>query len=135
MLFHKRTSFFPFLVALLSLGLLVFMFYAFSYKSGSFSSKPSPVVAISSDEYRASVKELASAFDQKMADASDVMTQRVVVEQTLTALLALRVPVEYQSTHLQLALALNSMKDGLASQNVSIDAALAQWQAAVSAIK
>jgi len=128
--FHRRKSLFPYLVAFLSLILVVFMFYAFSYKTNRVIKTDDAVLAVTSEDYKKDVQPIIESFDQKMVLANDPLAQLVAVEESLNDLLAVRVPTEYQSVHLRLALALNAMKETLRTGDRNIDEARLQWQTA-----
>ena len=131
---HKHHIFFPLLVALLSLGLLVFMFYAFAYTSGSPKDVQPEPASISTDEYRASLHVIVTAFDQSPALQARSTNRLAGVDAALNSLLALRVPPESQRTHLELALTLSSMKDRIA-RNEDINELLEKWQAQTAEYK
>ncbi len=138
MFFHKRRSYFPLVIILLSVFLLVFMFFTLSFKSeksGSPLEEPIEIPTVSSQAYQTQVKEISRLFEQKLALANDRDAQRAIVEETLTALLALRVPVAYQTAHLQFALALNSMQEALTGEDQTMDAALAQYRATMASLQ
>jgi hypothetical protein len=128
--FHRRKSLFPYLVIFLSLVLVLFMFYAFSFQKNRVIQTDDAVIAVTTEDYKKEVKPVLDSFDQKISLAKDPLAQLVAVEESLNELLALRVPTEYQSVHLNLALALNAMKETLRTGDRNIDAALLQWQTA-----
>lgn len=130
--FHRRRSFFPLLVALLSVSLLGFMMVVFLSQPPQTGNEltQEPVSTISSEDYHASARAVVASFDQKIQVAQDVPSRRAVVQSSLSALLALRVPVEYQNAHLHLALALNAMQSALGSDDQLFEEALAQWREA-----
>lgn len=132
---HRRRSYFPFLIILLSIGLLLFMFYSLSYKQSAPRLQPIDPEVISSREYQSHVRALITTFDEQMIPAQDVESRRVVVAQTLSSLLLLRVPVEFQQAHLQLALSLNAMNESFDSENANFDSALVQWNEAATVLK
>lgn len=128
--FHRRKSLFPYLVIFLSLVLVLFMFYAFSFQKNRVIQTDDAVITVTTEDYKKEVKPVLDSFDQKINLAKDPLAQLVAVEESLNELLALRVPTEYQSVHLNLALALNAMKETLRTGDRNIDAALLQWQTA-----
>ncbi len=128
--FHHRKSLFPYLVIFLSLVLVLFMFYTFSYKADKVITSNDAVISVTTQDYQSDVKPVIESFDQKMLLAKDSLAQLVAVEESLNELLALRVPSDYQNIHLELALALNSMKENLRTGDRNIDEALVEWQTA-----
>lgn len=117
MKFHQRHSFFPLVLGLLTLGLIVLMFYAFAGRHPSEttpSTQPNPV---SAQEYEQSLQALMSTFVVTYDESTDDLSRLVLVEQTLANLLALRVPAEDKQTHLELAVGLNQMQQALRAKS------------------
>lgn len=126
---------FPIIITLLSLGLVVFMYYAFSFKTEKPITSTNSVIAVTSEDYQKEAQEIILSFDNKMALTEDSLAKLVAVEETLNTLLALHVPNEFQGVHLELALALNSMKETLRFGDRNIDTALVEWQVASAKVK
>ena len=135
MFIHHRHPLFPIVVALISLVLVVFMYYAFSFKTEIPITSTNSVIAVTTEDYQKESLDIIASFDNKMTLATDPLAQLVVVEETLNTLLALHVPNEFQGVHLELALSLNSMKETLRFGDRNIDAALVQWQTASAKVK
>ncbi len=112
-MFHKRHSFFPLVLALLTLGLIVFMFYAFTGKQSVSVRQTSEVPPVSSQEYEKELSTLTKSFVEQYPQKEDELSRLVLVEQTLQSLLSLRVPVEAKEMHLNLAVELNQMQQAL----------------------
>ncbi len=112
---HKRLSFFPLILAFLTLGLILLMFYSFSFADRGASAPivEEVVTPVNSDEYQQSVSGIVTGFQADFADAEDNLKQIFVTEKTLAKILALKVPTEFQSAHLGLAMSLNNIVSGL----------------------
>jgi hypothetical protein len=113
MLFHKRHSFFPLILALLTLGLILLMFYAFTGKQPASTSVSQEVTPISSQEYQKEFTTLITSFVEQYPQKEDDLSRLVLVEQTLSFLLSLRVPTEAKEQHLNMAVELNQMQQAL----------------------
>jgi len=113
---HHRSFFLPILI-LLTIGLVVFMFFSLtdSFKPPEFSQQV--ITPVSLQEYTNSIKTIGKKFVESYQVAENDMTKLVLVENTLSELLALRVPVEYKETHLELAVALSQMQTALKAQD------------------
>lgn len=114
---HHRHSFFPLVLGLLTLGLIVLMFYAFAGRRPSEATPPVQLNPVSTEEYEKSLQTLMSSFVVAYDESADDLSRLVLVEQTLTNLLALRVPAEEKQTHLELAVGLNQMQQALRAKN------------------
>ena len=113
MLFHQRHSFFPLVLAGLTIVLVVFMFYAFT---GQIS--PNVVIIpeappVSDAEYQDELTAVMSVFIENYQHQTDNLTRLVLVEQTLEKLLTIRVPADRKEVHLSLAVELNQMQQAL----------------------
>ena len=113
MLFHRRHSFFPLVLALLTLLLIVLMFYAFTGTQPTANRVTSEVTPVSSQEYQQELRALIQSFIEQYGQKEDDILRLVLVEQTLQSLLSLRVPVEAKEMHLSIAVELNQMQQAL----------------------
>lgn len=108
---HWHPTFFPLALALLTLALIAFMVVAFSGgKASSLMANETP--AVSDDAYQEQAKAVMVSFEAEYKAADD-LAKLLLVEKTLNALLALRVPVSFKDLHLELAFSLNQMREGL----------------------
>lgn len=117
MKFHQRHSFFPLVLGLLTLGLIVLMFYAFAGRRPSETTPPVQLNPVTTQEYEQSIQSLMSTFVVTYDESTDDLSRLVLVEQTLQQLLALRVPAEDKQTHLELAVGLNQMQQALRAKS------------------
>ena len=131
-MFHHRRSLFPLLLALLTLVLVIFMFYAFtgrSLKRSNVVGEPSPV---SAQQYQTELHELTSTFVEQYEGEANDLARLVLVETTLQKLLSLRVPTEQKDRHLALAVELNQMQQALRQQNGEADVAFERFKVYVA---
>ena len=98
---------------LLTLTLAAFMVAVFSSRSGEPAVGGEQEIGVSEEDYRLELKELMSAFRESYASAQDDLARLVLVEQTMNRLLTLRVPSNQKDLHLELAFALNRLREGL----------------------
>lgn len=110
MIFH-RLSFFPLTLALLTLALALLMFYAFM---GTPRSTPrvveQSVTPVSEKDYQEEMRVLTSTFVKVYQAETNPSARVQLVDQTLSSLLALRVPVQYKDVHLTFAVTLNQLR-------------------------
>ncbi len=113
---HHHRSFFLPILALLTVGLVVFMFYSLtdSFKAPEFSKQV--ITSVSSQEYTNDIKSIGEKFVESYQVAENDIAKLVLVENTLSELLALRVPAEFKETHLEFAVLLSQMQTELRSQ-------------------
>jgi len=113
---HHHRSFFLPALALLTVGLVVFMFFSLtdSFKPPEFSQQV--ITPVSSQEYTNSIKTIGKKFVESYGIAENDIARLVLVEETLSELLALRVPAEFKEKHLELAVLLSQMQTELRSQ-------------------
>jgi hypothetical protein len=114
---HHHRSFFLPILGLLTVGLVVFMFYSLtdSFKPPEFSQQV--ITPVSSQEYTNSIKTIGGKFVESYGVAENDIARLVIVENTLSELLALRVPVEFKEIHLELAVILSQMQTALKAQD------------------
>ena len=135
--FHKHSSF-PLVLTLLSLGLVVFMFYAFTFEGDPVTESnkivEEEVVTIDADQYRNDLSFIIRDFSDEIGLAEDDLARLLVTESTLEQLLDLRVPTEYKDLHLNLAVIIHQLESGLRSTDrstteplLALDALLAEY--------
>lgn len=108
---HWHPTFFPLALGLLTLALVAFMVVTFSGgKTSSLIANEPPTV--SGDAYQEKAKEVMASFNVEYKAADD-LAKLLLVEKTLNALLALRVPASFKDLHLELAFSLNQIREGL----------------------
>lgn len=110
---RHRHSFFPLILALLTLALVIFMFYAFTGRITQNPTVRGELPPVSSSEYDESLRELMANFSAAYGEEEDELTRLVLTEKTLTQLLSLRVPAESKERHLALAVDLNRLAQAL----------------------
>ncbi len=116
---HHRHSFFPVVIALLTLILLVFMFLTFRKNSTSSIGHGQTVSPVSEQEYQTSLHTLMKKFTDGFPALNSQSARLSSVEGTLTSLLAFRVPFSQKDLHLSLAVQLNQMKDALHANDLT----------------
>ncbi|MBM5789996.1 hypothetical protein FJZ23_02850 [Candidatus Parcubacteria bacterium] len=117
MMLHKRHSFFPFVLALLTLALVILMFYAFTGREPAPAERavePSPV---SASRYEGSLVSLMDAFIGAYDAQPDDASRLALTEQALADLLSLRVPADEKDRHLALAVGLNRLEQALRARD------------------
>ena len=115
---HKRPWFLV-LVFLLSLALGMFIYSSYSAKVQQ--TKPSASTpAISDEAYQQELNGTVKTFLTAYTAAADDSAKSTLVQTLLNQLLHMRVPAQEKDLHLELALSLQQMKEGL--QNHSQDA-------------
>jgi hypothetical protein len=115
---YRHPTFFPLILALLTLGLIGFMVVTFSNRSAGGPGGSSEEAVVNEDEYRLKAKQTMAGFEATYEGADD-LERLVFVEDALNALLALRVPAAYKDLHLELAFSLNLIREGLRAKSES----------------
>lgn len=113
MMLRHRHSFFPLILALLTLALVIFMFYAFTGRIAQSPSARGERPPVSSAEYKESMEGVMAVFVDAYGKQEDELARLVLTEKTLSQLLSLRVPVESKERHLALAVDLNRLVQAL----------------------
>lgn len=109
---HKR-SFFPWVLAMLTITLASFIYASFVSRSPS-----TEITPVSRTAYESKAKSLMSSFLQSYEGAQDDLQKQSLIETTMNEVLSLRVPTEDKDAHLQFVLRLNQLKEELASKQV-----------------
>jgi hypothetical protein len=122
---HRHSSF-PLVVILLSLGLIVLMFYAFTgeptiEEEVIDQSESEEVIEISTDDYRSDIASVTSTFYTEYSAADDDLEKLLIAEDLLGLLLEMHVPTEYKDLHLNLAVIFSQLESGLRSPDRSVD--------------
>ncbi len=110
---YRHPTFFPLILALLTLGLIGFMAVTFSNRSARVPGGSSEEAPVNEDAYRSKMQSIMTGFAGKYYGAPDDLQKLVLSENALNAMLALRVPATYKDFHLELAFSLNLMREGL----------------------
>src|SRR3989338_2293396 len=127
---HHHPTFFPVMLALLTGGLIYFMFFAFTSKPIVLSAA---TTVVDEGAYRESVKNIVAPFLKSFSSAPNDMAKLVLTENVLNTLLNVTVPVIYKEIHLELAISLNQMRDGLRGANGSFEDGKVRFERIVGA--
>jgi len=115
---HHRT-WFPFIVAVLSLVLALFVFWALIIKPPSVIVNESPVITMG--QYQTAAKLALGDFQNRYEAETYWETRLALVTEAEQNLLALRVPAEAQAIHFELVSAMELLKQGLAGQTEKLE--------------
>lgn len=107
----KRISLFPFVILLLTSTLIGGFFFAASHGL-LVSTQESSAPDIST--YRSSLASLVQKFVNAYDSSSDESARTQIVEQAMADLLSMRVPASERQIHLDVAVALQKIKQGFA---------------------
>lgn len=131
----RRFPSFPFVILFLTSALVLFMVLSFTYQSPQRAQTKTPEVTktVSTQEYETELHGVFQALKDRLLETATVEEQKTIIDEALTKLIALRVPIEYKQTHLNLAILLSQIKT-LLQQDQSIDASLNQLFEIVDAI-
>ena len=114
---HSRPLFFPITLAVLTLCLVVFMVAALSNGSVKQSQRASVAeTAMNEQTYQSTVADLFVSYTSSYSSALSDVEKLALTQQTLNALLEQRVPAVYKDAHLQVAVALHLIAEGLREQ-------------------
>ncbi|PJA45482.1 hypothetical protein CO174_02950 [Candidatus Uhrbacteria bacterium CG_4_9_14_3_um_filter_50_9] len=127
MRYYQRNTYFPLTLTLLTLGLILFMFYAFTYKTepAAYSIVTEVTEPVDAEAYRTDLAYAVVTFEDEYARASDDLSRLVAAENAVSTLLDMRVPTEYKDLHLELAITLNQLQAALRSTDRNADESLA----------
>ncbi len=135
-LFHQRRSFYPLVIAILTLALGSLMFFTLSQstrlpllqkeRAGVRSSDVSPTPAVTDADYRANAHAVIAPFLVSYSAASNDGIRLGLVEDALAALMPITVPASYKDVHLGLAVSLSLMRDGLRGEEGSLETGYAK---------
>lgn len=126
MMIHRHPSFFPAVLAVLTVSLGAFMFFVVRHSVSPDAPAPTPVV--SQEGYRSALR---AALAPVITPAGG--NRASVVAQALSTLLALHVPATDLEAHLSFARALSRLNDGLKGDAAALKDGQAQFDAAVAA--
>lgn len=110
MFFHQRRSYYPLVIALLTLGLGALM-YLTLHKTVV--EPPPPTPAVTERDYRAEAHGVIVPLLAAYQAADTDVKKQVAVEVALQNLTEIIVPAAYRDIHLSLAVSLALMRDGL----------------------
>lgn len=102
---HHKHSFYPVVVASVTLALLLFMVYAI--RPSAPASGTDPLL------YQTHARTIVVTLVDDLAQTTEAIERLRTVESAFDEVLALTVPKEFQSLQLELAFALNLMKEGV----------------------
>jgi hypothetical protein len=111
----KQVSFFPYILLALTLVLVTCFVFLTPPKQTENTNTLPKVVVVSEGQYQdaleAVLKKFFSVYDSAASDTARIE----IVQNTLNSLLSMRVPVSFKDMHLELAIALQKMKQGFIS--------------------
>lgn len=114
---HRVRSAFPYVVIALTLGLILFIVFAYS---GAPSAEPSAssrqveeAPTVTDDDYRTAIRTVVEEYLSERTSVDTDIERLVLVEETLNKVLAVRVSPAYKDLHLTLATSLFQMAEGL----------------------
>lgn len=111
----KHTSFFPFIVLALTLILVSGFVFLSSPKHAQQNSASSQVSLVSDAEYQQALTTVLKRFFSVYDSATSDSARAESVQGTLNSVLSMRVPASFKDLHLELAIALQKMKQGFSS--------------------
>lgn len=117
---HRHHSYYPAVIALLSLALGVLMFLTLRQSPSSDETPPSPS-AVTEADYRTEAHAVVAPFLAGYQSAPTDVARLVAVEDALAGLTALTVPATYRDAHLGLAVSFALMRDGLRGEDGALD--------------
>ena len=125
----KQKNFFPWIVFFLTLVLMGLFIFTFTQKVNNTSLQNR---GLTDAQYHSALQTVLKKFFVSYREAPDQASRAVVVEQTLAALLSMRVPAKEKEIHLDLAIQLAKMKQGFLSNPQDIDEGFVSIQHIVS---
>jgi len=142
-MFHQRRSFYPLVIAILTLALGSLMFFTLSQstrlpllqneRAGVRSSDVSATPAVTDADYRTNAHAVIAPFLVSYASASNDGIRLGLVEDALAALMPITVTASYKDVHLGLAVSLSLMRDGLRGEQGSLETGYARLTKIVTA--
>jgi len=128
----KQVSFFPFILLALTLILVTCFVFLTPPKQMNNVNPPLRTTIVSEEQYQdaleAVLKKFFSVYDSAASDTARAET----VQNTLNSLLSMRVPVAFKDMHLELAIALQKMKQGFISNPQDVTDGYARLKELVS---
>lgn len=125
MFIHHRTSFYPFVIALLTIGLGALMFVTLT-RSVPSSAPETSAPAVTESDYRTQSHAVVAPFLAAYQSADTDVAKLVAVEDALASLTDLTVPAAYRDVHLGLAVSLALMRDGLRGEEDALESGYAK---------
>jgi len=131
---HKRTLIFPFIFIGLTVGLILFMVYAFTGdenidRSGEVAEQEP---AVTDDDYRGEISKVVGDYLQRRETTGSDLERLVLVEDALDNVLALKVSAAYKDLHLELASSLYQISEGLRGEAGALEQGEGRFDRAVS---
>lgn len=120
MFIHHRTSFYPFVIALLTIGLGALMFVTLN-RSVPRAETEESAPAVTESDYRADSHAVIAPFLAAYQSAETDVARLVAVEDAMAALTRLTVPASYRDVHFGLAVSLTLMRDGLRGEEGALE--------------
>jgi hypothetical protein len=117
-------SLFPVAVLLLTAGLGVFIYFTVTSTpetTGGTSTNVEEVVPVDEGEYTQGMQTILDEFLEKVESSTDGLDTLIAAESAQFSMLSIRVPAEYRSTHLQIALALTDIQLELKAEERDVD--------------
>lgn len=134
-MFHHHRSFFPLVLALLTILLIALMVWKLQPAPEPVPSPtaPAPEVAdtpepVTAADYEKELADLLGGFFDRYDAADQAFLRVIAADETLSALLDLRVPSEYKDLHLSVAVDLNLIRRGLTDEPKLLEAGLNHLQ-------
>lgn len=128
----KHLSFFPFIILALTLILVSGFVFLSSPKNALQKNASSQVSLVSDAQYQDALTSVLKKFVNLYDSATSDTVRAEIVQNTLNALLSMRVPAAFKDLHLELAIALQKMKQGFASNPQDISDGYIQVKALIS---
>ncbi len=125
MFIHHRTSFYPFVIALLTIGLGALMFVTLTRSVPTPGSGES-VPAVTESDYRADSRAVIAPFLAAYQSADSDVAKLVAAEDAMAALTRLTIPASYRDVHFGLAVSLTLMRDGLRGEEGALESGYAK---------
>lgn len=131
---HPRT-WFPFVLIVLTLGLLIFILFLYQIpeQSDSIELEGSyQPIGVDQELYRGHVQSVVNDLDLMLSGASNKDEELVHIQNAQNQLFGLIVPTDDQQTHLVLVIALNKMIEGhLQDDQEKIETGFTEWEAKI----
>lgn len=106
-------NWFPLILAILSLLLVLFVVWALAIKSTDLFVAVNDGSAVTIGQYQTAVRSVMDDFQNRYEVTSDWEARLVLVDETEQNLLVLRVPAEGMTVHFELVSAMELLKQGL----------------------
>lgn len=130
-MFHRHKPFFPIVLALLSIGLITLIVFATRPGDSADESNTlfTQMTAPTEREYESGMKEALAPYFSDFDTAENDGARIVIVEEALSDVLDLRLPVVYKELHLDIAVALTMIQASLRGEGGDLAAGRARLDA------